>query len=210
MQLARRFTYGFFNFHARRAAGRPAGRDVRSAPPAKKLRRHLLLVQFSSVRVRFLELIEQQWPLASSGASSAWILRPRRAHVTRASRAWRWRGGWRSAEWRGTVGSRVQLEPSGPAEAPGSDGMLEHVLFQLPPHTGGRHCRVYVATSHWHVRHPGPAALVCLVLPYGLAVLWHTRICAASLLLACMDSPKGFLQTCHLNFAKSDSYFIWI
>lgn len=109
-----------------------AGRDVRSAPPAKKLRRHLLLVQFSSVRVRFLELIEQQWPLASSGASSAWILRPRRAHVTRASRAWRWRGGWRSAEWRGTVGSRVQLEPSGPAEAPGSDGMLEHVLSSSP------------------------------------------------------------------------------
>jgi hypothetical protein len=25
VQLARRFTYGFFNFHARRAAGRPAG-----------------------------------------------------------------------------------------------------------------------------------------------------------------------------------------
>jgi hypothetical protein len=48
-----------------------------------------------------------------------------------ASRAWRWRGrgGWQSAEWRGTVGSRVQLEP---AEAPGSDGMLEHVLSSSP------------------------------------------------------------------------------
>lgn len=169
-----------------------AGRDVRSAPPAKKLRRHLLLVQFSSVRVRFLELIEQQWPLASSGASSAWILRPRRAHVTRASRAWRWRGGWRSAEWRGTVGSRVQLEPSGPAEAPGSDGMLEHVLSSSPHgRTTLPRVRGYIALARTA---PWP-----LVLPYGLAVLWHTSICAASMLLACMDSPMGFLQTCHLR-----------
>lgn len=112
-----------------------AGRDVRSAPPAKKLRRHLLLVQFSSVRVRFLELIEQQWPLASSGASSAWILRPRRAHVTRASRAWRWRGGWRLAIRR-VAGHRRQprtARAQRPSRGPGVRRNAGACPFQLPP-----------------------------------------------------------------------------
>jgi hypothetical protein len=81
---------------------------------------------------------------------------------------------------------------SSPAEAPGSDGMLEHVLSSSPHgRTTLPRVRGYIALARTA---PWP-----LVLPYGLAVLWHTRICAASMLLACMDSPMGFLQTCHLR-----------
>jgi hypothetical protein len=198
VQLARRFTYGFFNFHARRAAGR----DVRSAPPAKKLRRHLLLSP-SSVQFAFASL-----SLLSSSGHWPVVERRRHGSCARAARMWREPSlavaRPRRLAIRRVAGHRRQPRTARASRGPGVRRNAGACPFQLPPRADDTAaCTWNVATSHWHVRHPGPAALVCLVLPYGLAVLWHTRICAASLLLEYRPGKK--LELDELARARSSS-----